>query len=193
MAIEIEAKIAVDSFDAVRASLRSLGAQRVGERFEINTFFDTPNRELLARGEGIRLRLERDAATNRERTVITWKGPVQPGRLKSREEIEFEVGSREKAAALLGKLGYDRTLEFEKRREVWRLEPCEVVLDEIASLGKFIEVEGPDEAAVMSVRDRLGLSDRPLIKESYASLLSRRQPPPPPPPSTAPPRGSGGT
>jgi adenylate cyclase, class 2 len=193
MAIEIEAKMAVESFDAVRATLRSLDAQRTGERFEVNAFFDTAARALLARGEGMRLRLERDAATGQERTVITWKGPVQPGPLKSREEIEFEVGSRDKAAALLGKLGYVRTLEFEKRREIWRLEPCEVVLDEVASLGRFVEVEGPDESAVMSVRERLGLSDRPLIKDGYATLLSRRQPPPPPRPSTAPPRGSGGT
>lgn len=193
MGVEIEAKMAVETFEPVRARLRSLGANRMGERFEVNTFFDTADRTLVARGEGMRLRLERSAATGTERTVITWKGPVQRGPLKSREEIEFEVGSREKAAALLGRLGYSQTLEFEKNREIWRLEPCEVVLDEIASLGRFVEVEGPDEAAVMAVRERIGLADRPLIKEGYATLVSRRRPPAPPPSATAPPRGPGGT
>jgi adenylate cyclase class 2 len=185
--------MAVDSFEPVRARLASLRAQRVGERFEINTFFDTTARALLAAGQGMRVRLERDIATGRERTVITWKGPVQPGPLKSREELEFEVGSRDAAIELLGKLGYDRALEFEKRRETWRLEPCEVVLDELPGLGRFVEVEGPDEASVMSARERLGLSGHPLIKDGYATLVSRRQPPVPPPSSIAPPRGSGGT
>ena len=193
MPVEIEAKMAVDSFDPVRARLRSVGARRMGERFEVNTFFDTEARSLLAAGEGLRVRMERDVATGRERNVITWKGPVQTGALKSREELEFEVGSRDAAVALLGKLGYARTLEFEKRRELWRLGACEVVLDELPGLGKFVEVEGPDEAAVMSARERLGLADRPLIKDGYATLVSRGPPPPRPPSSIVPPHGSGGT
>jgi adenylate cyclase class 2 len=171
MPVEIEAKMSVASFDPVRAKLRERGARHAGDHFEVNIFFDTDDRSLLASDEGLRLRLERDNASGHERHVITWKGPRQLGPLKSREEVEVEVVGGERAAQLLERLGYLRTLSFEKRRESWELDGCKVELDEVPHLGRFVEVEGPDEQTVLHVRDRLGLSDRPMIKGSYITLL----------------------
>jgi adenylate cyclase class 2 len=93
------------------------------------------------------------------------------GPLKSREEIEVEVSDPDAAASLVERLGYLRTLSFEKRRESWELEGCKVELDELPHLGKFVEIEGPDEASVMRVRERLGLASRPIVKSGYISLL----------------------
>jgi adenylate cyclase class 2 len=171
MPVEIEAKMSVDSFDAVRARLREVGARHAGEHFEVNTFFDTEDRSLLAADEGLRLRLERDNATGNERHVITWKGPRQLGPLKSREELEIQVQGGDAAAQLLERLGYLHTLSFEKRRESWELGGCKIELDEVPHLGRFVEVEGPNEKTVLHVRDRLGLSNRPVIKGSYIALL----------------------
>ena len=172
MAFEIEAKMSVESFDAVRARLREVGAAPAGSHFEVNTFFDTAERGLLSRGEGLRLRLNRDVATARETYVVTYKGRRLPGPLKSREEIEFDVAPGAAATDLFERLGYRRTLSFEKRRETWELGGCKVELDEVPRLGLFVEVEGPDERTVLSVRDRLGLSDRPIVNESYVALLT---------------------
>ncbi len=171
MAVEIEAKMSVDSFDPVRSRLREAGAKPLGEHFEVNMFFDTEDRSLLAADEGLRLRLERDASSGRERHIVTWKGPRQMGALKSREEIELEVGGADAAVRLLERLGYLRTLSFEKRRESWNLGGCRVELDEVPHLGRFVEVEGPDEKTVLAVRERLGLSARPIMKGSYISML----------------------
>ena len=170
MAVEIEANMAVESFDPVRARLRELGARQAGARLETNTFFDTERGTLRSAGEGLRLRVEREVATGMERHVITWKGPTRAGPLKSREEVELEVAAGD-ADLLFDRLGYRRTLSFEKRRETWKLEGCTVELDEVPHLGAFVEVEGPDEATVMLARQRLNLSDRPLIRDGYASLL----------------------
>ena len=172
MAVEIEAKTSVEAFEPVRAALRGAGARAAGAHFEVNTFFDRQDRSLLAAGEGLRLRMQRDEDTGRERYIITWKGPQQPGALKSREELELEVLSRDDAVRLLERLGFSRTLSFEKRRESWELGGCKVELDEVPCLGRFVEVEGPDEKTVMSVRERLGLSGRPTIKSSYVALLT---------------------
>src|SRR5688500_13617029 len=131
MAVEIEAKMAVESVDAVRAKLRETGATPAGSHFEVNTFFDTAERGLLACGEGLRLRLNRDAATGSETHVVTFKGPRRAGPLKSREEIEFDISSGGAAAELFERLGYRRTLSFEKRRETWELDGCKVELDEV--------------------------------------------------------------
>jgi len=171
MAVEIEAKMAVDSFDAVRARLRELGAAGPVAHFEVNTFFDTEDRALLAADEGLRLRRDRDVATGAERHVITFKGPRQLGPLKTREELELEVLGADAAVSLLERFGYHRTLSFEKRRESWELDGCRVELDELPHLGKFVEVEGPDEQSVLRVRARLGLGSRPIVKSGYIALL----------------------
>jgi adenylate cyclase class 2 len=171
MAVEIEAKMKVDSFDAVRAKLRDGGASGPNQHFEVNTFFDTEDRSLLAADEGLRLRRDRDAAAGVEKNVVTFKGPRQPGPLKSREEVELEVSDSAAAVQLLERLGYLRTLSFEKRRESWTLDHCKVELDEVPHLGRFVEVEGPDEASVMKVREKLGLASRPIVKSSYIALL----------------------
>ena len=50
-------------------------------------------------------------------------------------------------------------------------DPRKVELDELPRLGRFVEVEGPDEATVMRVRADLGLAGLPLIKAGYIALL----------------------
>ena len=171
MGVEIEAKMTVESFDPVRARLRAVGAAGPVQHFEVNTFFDTEDRSLLAADEGLRLRLDRDVAAGSEKNVVTYKGPRQLGPLKSREEVELEVSDSAAAVVLLERLGYLRTLSFEKRRESWKLDNCKVELDELPHLGRFVEVEGPDEPSVMKVREKLGLSSRPIVKNSYIALL----------------------
>lgn len=171
MAIETEAKMRVPDFDAVRAALRGRGASRVGLTFETNTFFDTADRALLAGDEGLRLRTNRDVDSGRETHVITYKGPLQAGPLKSREEVELTVDDPAAAAALFQKLRFARVLTFEKRRETWKLDGCKAELDELPYLGTFVEVEGPGEAAVLKVREALGLADLPMIKTGYIAML----------------------
>ncbi len=51
------------------------------------------------------------------------------------------------------------------------MDECLVELDELPQLGCFVEIEGPDEEAVMSVRDVLHLDDRPLVNKSYSAMV----------------------
>ena len=173
MAVEIEAKMAVPDLDAVREALRGRGARRLKNTLETNVFFDTEDRTLLAGDEGLRLRTNRDAESGRATHVITHKGALQVGKLKSREETEVTVDDPAAATKLFERLGLAVTLSFEKRRETWELGGCKVELDEVPHLGAFVEVEGPGEAEVLGVRDAIGLSDRPIIKTSYIAMLTR--------------------
>jgi adenylate cyclase class 2 len=175
MAIETEAKIRLADRDhaaALRARVVEFSGMRVGSRFELNTFFDTADARLRSRGEGLRLRRMRDDATGRSTAVVTFKGPILPGEMKRRDEIECEVADAELATQLLAKLGFDATLSFEKQREIWTLDGCEVVIDELPKLGHFVEIEGSSEAVIRSVIKKLDLSDQPLIKTGYASMIT---------------------
>jgi adenylate cyclase class 2 len=171
MARELEAKMEVAEHESVRARLRAAGAERLGACMELNTFFDTADHALLAQDKGLRVRLTCDFATGAERHIVTYKGSQQDGALKNREEIELTADDGEQASLLLQRLGYAPTLSFEKRRETWRMEDCLVELDELPQLGCFVEIEGPDEEAVLEVREALGLDDRPLVKKSYIAMV----------------------
>lgn len=171
MPVEIEAKMAVSSLDPVRARLQEAGATHVSDVMELNTFFDTEDRSLLAADEGLRLRVNRASTGGMERNILTYKGPRQHGPLKSRDELEVEVTSAPDAAALLERLGFLRMLSFEKKRQSWKLADCKVELDELPHLGSYVEIEGPTQDAVMKTRQLLKLDDRPIVKASYIALL----------------------
>jgi adenylate cyclase class IV len=47
-----------------------------------------------------------------------------------------------------------------------------VELDELPYLGNYVEIEGPSEKDVESVRRSLGLENLPLIKTGYISMLA---------------------
>src|SRR4051812_45455811 len=171
MPVEIEAKMKVPDHASPRAQLQQLGATKVGEFLEINTFFDTEDRSLLAADHGLRIRVKRDVKTNTEEFILTLKGPRLHGQLKSREETEVTVANARDMTTILEQLGFRVVLSFEKRRESWTLGGCHVELDEVPHLGTYLEIEGPGEEKVMKVREQLGLSDRPLVKASYIALL----------------------
>lgn len=170
MALEIEAKIKVDSCDPLREHLRKLGAQQQYRTLEINRIFDTPDKQLFSRGCGLRIRTCHGEGRVPPPT-LTYKGPQQTGPLKSREESETVVGDPRAAQSILESLGYLPVITFEKRREEWELGPVTVQLDEVPRLGFFVEIEGPDAPRVEDAQRELGLSGRPIIRESYIALL----------------------
>lgn len=171
MPLEIEAKMKVPDLAAVRRRLQECGAISLGAVLETNTFFDTEDRSLLARDQGLRLRHTRNAQTAAELTTITFKGPRHNGLLKTRQERELVVGNAKDASVLLESLGFARVLSFQKRRESWELAGCRIELDELPHLGTFVEIEGPDEQTILKVREMLHLADRPLIRAGYVALL----------------------
>jgi len=172
MGVEIEAKLKVDDHDAVRARLTKLGAARITRTLETNTFFDAPDALLRKSDRGLRVRQNHDLERGHDSAVITFKGPRQPGAVKKRMEIETTVGDAATASELFRALGFQPTLSFEKLRESWQLAGCHIELDELPHLGKFVEIEGPDETTVLSVRRDLGLADHPAIQQSYISMLA---------------------
>jgi len=173
MPTEIEAKIKVDDLENFSHRLQSLGAKQRRIVLQRDFFFDRPDHSLKNTDCGLRIRQEkyRDAVKN----ILCFKGPVaKDSPYKKRQEIEFEAGDGLLARQFLQALGYQLTLTFEKRRSEWRWENCTICLDEVAVLGKFLEIEGPDESAVRKALTALELSDQQTIRSGYASMLYQR-------------------
>lgn len=171
MSIEIEGKMRLQDPGAVETTLKAINAEFSGEIIETNTFFDTRQGELKSGDQGLRIRVEKLAEEKRQVT-ITHKGPRAHGKLKSRNETELRVQSAHDAAQLLAELGYQPVLTFEKRRRRFVLDGCHVELDHLPYIGDFIEIEGPSDESVLSVREKLGLAGEPLVKTSYIAMLA---------------------
>jgi predicted adenylyl cyclase CyaB len=170
--MEIEAKIQVQDDSAVRARLRTLGARFIGRYLEVNHILDHPLLDLRLRGQSLRVR-ELDTLDGQPQpATITYKGSVQPGTMfKTRPEINVVTHSPGAAVELLESLGFTRVLSFEKIRESWSRSPCQVEIDELPHLGRFVEVEGPDETSIFELLKELGCAAAPHIPQGYVSLL----------------------
>ena len=172
MCTEIEAKLKVDSLQKTVEKLDGLGAEFLEEQLQIDNYFD--DAEATFKKSDRCLRLRRLLVGKNERFFLTYKGAREKNQFKKRQEIEIEVGDGNSAEKLLSVLGYEKALVFEKKRRVYRLDQCEVALDELPLLGTFVEIEGPNDRKIAEVQKNLGLSDSPHIPESYAALMEKK-------------------
>ena len=172
MCVEIEAKLKVESLGEIRRKLNELNAEFLQEHLQIDYHFDDANMTLQKTDRCLRLRRQLDNKS--ERFFLTFKGAKEKSSFKKRQEIEIEIADSSAIQKLLLALGYEKVLVFEKKRQLWKIENCEVALDELPLLGDFVEIEGPDEKKIENVQKSLGLSELPHIKEGYASLIIDR-------------------
>jgi len=170
---EIEIKIKVENHDAILTKLKSVNAEQVTRLFETNIFVDTSKGKLAGRDSGVRLRSELNESTGEARVVWTFKGPREESAMKIREEIEVEVSDLDSALEILAKIGLRERLRFEKRRERWRLNDCLIELDELPTLGYFVEIEGPTEQAILATQKELGLDESTIEPRGYAAMVAK--------------------
>jgi adenylate cyclase class 2 len=176
MGRELEAKFRVPALEPVRQRLRARGARPAGPVLETNRIFDTPDCRLLGADCGLRVReavaLEAAPGSPACSATLTYKGPRAARQPKVREELETAVADAAELVGILQRLGFREVVYYEKRRETWRLGPCEIALDELPRLGSWIEIEGPDAAAIEYARTDLGLADTPVSAETYVELAA---------------------
>jgi adenylate cyclase class 2 len=159
MPIEVEKKyrLTARQRDEVRVRLAEIGAVREGEEFEVNTLY---NGDAVELNQAV-LRLRRID----ERALLTYKERVGT-RTDIKEQLEFETAIENPDAIefILEALGYYPALVYEKRRETWRIEDTEIVVDELP-FGLFMEIEG-EEQNIRDIENRLAI--KRLVPEPLA-------------------------
>ncbi|MCJ7543592.1 MAG: class IV adenylate cyclase [Phycisphaerae bacterium] len=178
MAREIEMKFRLPRLTAVARRLRALGAKRLHTVLQDDWYFDTPRRRLLRQGCGLRLRrvslLRAGVGALAPRAELTYKGPARRrAKAKVRPEHQTHLDDPAGIEAALAACGLRPMLRLQKRRATYRLGGCVVAMDELPVLGCFVEIEGPNQAAIERLRRRLALTGRP-IRSHYVKLLQSR-------------------
>ena len=147
--LEIEMKCPVADFQAVQCRFTEWGARAGLPLHEADHYFNAPDRDFARTDEALRLR--RIGPANR----VTYKGPKRPTATKTRTEIEVPLADGDQAAEdfarLLVSLGYRPVAVVRKERIGYHFQrdgfALEVCLDEVAEVGRFVEVEivAPEE------------------------------------------------
>ena len=165
-AFEREVKLEFASPAAARDAVRACGAApKRNRRLQHDALVDTADGWLRDRRSVLRVRREEG------RTVLTFKGPVQPSAMKVREEIETEVSDGDALLELLGRLGFLVWFRYEKYREEFALGSLVIAIDE-TPIGTYVEVEG-DEAGIERATRALGRTPADFVLDSYRGLFLR--------------------
>lgn len=166
--IEREIKLAFPSADDARTALARAGAvPHTRRRLQDDRLYDTDDNMLFAQRSALRLRLDG------ERAIVTFKGPVEPGMLKTREEIETPVASHEAMAAILSRLGFTPWFRYQKYREEFRAAGVVAAIDETPA-GVFVEIEG-EEDGILQLAAALERAPSDFILDSYRGVWMKHQ------------------
>jgi adenylate cyclase class 2 len=168
MAIETEIKFRVDSVAALSRRLESAGFRLHTERsFESNVLYDTPDRQMRARTEILRIR------SYAGRWTLTHKrlplGSPGEDRHKHRVETETDVADGNALAEMFLSLGLVAAFRYEKWRTEWEDGEGHCVVDE-TPIGDYAELEGTAEW-IDRAAARLGVNPAEYITLSYGRLF----------------------
>jgi adenylate cyclase class 2 len=170
--LEIEVKAYCGDHLSVINRLISLGGKFVKRTDERDIYFNHPSRNFIETDEAFRIRRTGDE------TRITYKGPKQPGKAKTRVEEELAISDYDKMYEILVRLGFTPSREVKKSRDTYRYNDITVCIDIVEGLGEFVELEkiGSDipgiEDELLKLAGNLGLKD--FEKKSYLELLEEK-------------------
>jgi adenylate cyclase, class 2 len=164
MAVEREIKLRFDSAQSAREQILSVGASPLrGRRLQEDCLLDTAD-DRLRRGRSV-LRVRNENG----KSLLTFKGPVQAGVMKVREEHETLVSDGDTLLTILNELGLHVWFRYEKYREEFSAADVVIALDE-TPVGTFVEIEGGEEH-IHQIAAALGKTRAEYITDSYRMLF----------------------
>jgi adenylate cyclase class 2 len=164
--LEREVKLRFANPEEARAAILRIGATPLrGRRLQEDCLVDTTDERLRGRRSVLRVR------TDQGRSLLTYKGPVQPSPFKLREERETVVADGEALLYIFGQLGLTPWFRYQKYREEFGALDATIAVDE-TPIGTYVEIEG-SERAISEISAALGRTPADYILESYRGLYVR--------------------
>jgi adenylate cyclase, class 2 len=166
MPLEREIKLRFESADEARERILSPGVGATplrGWRLQEDCLLDTRDDRLY------RLRCVLRVRSESGKSLLTFKGPVQPGLMKLREEHETVVSDGDTLLTILRELGLHVWFRYEKYREEFSAEDVIIAIDE-TPVGTFVEIEGGEEH-IHRTAAALGKTREDYITDSYRTVF----------------------
>jgi len=170
MPIETEIKFRLNDLDGLARRLESAGFRLETPRsFESNVLYDTPDRQMRARTEILRIRNYAGRCTLTLKRVPHAEPGAGDVRHKHRVETETGIASGDALAELFLSLGLVDAFRYEKWRTEWADGEGQCVIDE-TPIGNFAELEGAS-AWIDRTASRFGVDPAQYVTLSYGRLL----------------------
>lgn len=143
MIYEVEQKYAVDNLAQLEKQLAELQTSPEQSTEQVDLYFAHPAKDYAQTDEALRIRrVEED-------NFVTYKGPKLDATTKTRREIEIPLPGGDQGfrqfAELLEALGFRPVREVRKLRRhlelQWQGRQIQVAIDQVASIGTFVELE----------------------------------------------------
>jgi len=164
--LEREVKLRFDTPDEARTAVLAAGARPLrGRRLQHDSLVDTED-GMLGRKRCV-LRVRQDGPTS----ILTFKGPVQQGPMKLREELETAASDGDVLREILERLGMRAWFRYEKYREEFTAEGVIVAVDE-TPVGTFVEIEGSSDG-ITAMAAALGKGPADYLLDSYYRLFAK--------------------
>lgn len=167
MNIEYEATFTDINKNEIRKKLRRNGAELIKPEFlQKRVVFHMPKGHEIKDG-WVRVRDEQDKVTMSLKIV-------DGNKIKDQKEICLKVDNFKEAEKFLITLGCKKKAYQENKRELWKLDNVEIMIDEWPFLEPFIEVEGKSEKAVKLVCKKLELNYSNAIFSATDVLIQKK-------------------
>ncbi|MGC8557496.1 MAG: class IV adenylate cyclase [Nitrososphaeria archaeon] len=168
MVMEREVKLRIDDYSSLVHELKRLGAELKSRRHQVDYYLDFQDNRLKNSGNSLRIRQEG------HNCYITFKGKLINDEVKSREELETNVGDCKVVFEILNRLGITNKIIVKKERESYALNDIIVEIDRVEGLGNFIEIEIADTRQLQNAKKLVNdlKIDWTPIKVGYADMLS---------------------
>lgn len=164
--LEREIKLQFASPADARTAIVGAGATPIrGRRLQEDCLLDSEEERVRTHRSVLRIRIEQG------RSLLTFKGPVQPSAMKLREELETVVGDGDMLLRLFEELGFTVWFRYQKYREEFAHGDVIIALDE-TPIGTFVEIEGGEDG-ITEMAQSLGRGPSDYIAESYRTLFCR--------------------
>jgi adenylate cyclase class 2 len=166
--LEREVKLRFDSPEQARNAILAAGATPLRcRRFQEDCLLDTDDEMLRRRRCVLRIRTESG------KSLMTYKGPVQPSELRLRPEHETIIGDGEVMLRVFEELGLHVWFRYEKYREEYAAEDVTIAIDE-TPIGTYVEIEGA-ERGILTWTEAIGRSPADFVLDSYRGLFIKHR------------------
>lgn len=171
---EIELKFKVDNKEEIISFLENHNCNISAPTYQYDTIYvkDLANVESTEGSVWLRVR--------KTDNNIELNYKKQSAKKMESEEIEFEVGSYEKANSFLKALGFQEWVQVNKKRAYTKYKDYNICIDEVERLGTFVEIEvlvsdqnGEDyEKQLLNIAKEIGIDISNRINSHYDTMIS---------------------
>lgn len=175
---EIEVKYRLNDVNHLIKRLQQLGCKMSDIEDQKDTVYVTDLKNINSNPGSIFLRVRK----NNDKVELNAKKHEKV--MQSRMEVEFEVSSYEDANRFLELIGFERWVEVKKKRIHTVYENCNICIDQVDSLGSFVELEyvvddlESDQEILKKIGEmanKIGIDTTEEVDQYYDEMIAQKE------------------